>query len=197
MRILKFVKNLNIVTSVVIVLIATFIILRPLFPEIILAVSANEFEGYVFQSEKAIEKLGEKAKQLPDIPNANRIVIPKIYVNSLITEGNDESALNQGMWRRPNTSTPPQGGNTVLTGHRFLYTSGTDTFYHLDKIVIDDLILVYWQGEEYVYKAYEIIEVSPENIEVEYNTLDPILTLYTCTPLWTAEKRLVVKAKLQ
>lgn len=65
----------------------------------------NAFEGYVYQSEKSPEELEEKTNRLPPIPNENRLVIPKIYVNALITEGEDKSALAQGIWRKPNTST--------------------------------------------------------------------------------------------
>jgi LPXTG-site transpeptidase (sortase) family protein len=193
----KVLKYLNIISSIIIVILGLFILIRPFIPDIILFLSANEFKGYPYRSEKSIEVIRNKAEELTSIPSENRLVIPKIYVNSQITEGVDDFALNLGMWRRPYSSTPLLGGNTVITGHRFLNTSGPDTLYFLNKIEVGDIVLVYWQGKEYVYKVYEITEVDPNSIEIEYNTEKPIITLYTCTPLWTSEKRLVVKAALQ
>jgi len=63
--------------------------------------------------------------------------------------------------------------------------------------MMNNIVLVYWQGKEYVYRVYEITEVLPNQVEIEYSTKDSILTLYTCSPLWTSEKRLVIKAKLE
>ncbi len=184
--------------TIIVLVLAAYIVVLPSIPEIAFAMNSNEYKGYTYNSLQAFEAVGPRASMLPEIPGENRLVIPEIFVNTLINEGADESALLKlGMWRRPNTSTPDKGGNTAIAGHRFLHTRGTDTFYHLEKVEIDDVILVYWEGIEYVYKVFEIVEVTPDQIEIEYNTADPILTLYTCTPLWTSEKRLVVKATLQ
>jgi LPXTG-site transpeptidase (sortase) family protein len=191
-------KTFNTIITFVIAILAIYIILIPSLPDIVLALTPNEFQGYTHQSARTIEVLGEKAKELPQIPESNHLVIPKIHVSTPINEGADELALLElGMWHRPGTSTPDKGGNTVIAGHRYLHTKGPDTFYHLDKIALDDEILVYWEGEEYVYKVSEILEVYPHQIEIEYNTAEPIITLYTCIPLWTTEKRLAIIASLQ
>jgi sortase A len=147
---------------------------------------------------KAPEPVGEQSDEikLNSLGQVNKIAIPSIGVNGVIYEGQTASTLNNGIWRRPNTSTPDKGGNTVLTAHRFMYESGPITFYHLDKVKIGDKIYTLWNNKRYEYEVFEIEEVLPTQIEVEVNTKNPILTLYTCTPLWTAEKRLVVKAKL-
>ncbi|MCA9385717.1 class E sortase [Candidatus Dojkabacteria bacterium] len=124
------------------------------------------------------------------------LIIPKIGVSGAVLEGTDASTLDQGFWHRPASSNPSEGGNTVITGHRFLYKDGPKTFYHLDKLEIGDEIRVLWEGIDYTYEVESIHEVHPRNIAVEDNTQEPILTLYTCTPLWTAENRLVIRAKL-
>ncbi|MFS8130826.1 MAG: sortase [Candidatus Dojkabacteria bacterium] len=159
--------------------------------------STNQYYGFAYKSEETLKILGSRANNLPEIPKENTLVIPQIYVNAKINEGQEESTLMQGMWRRPNTSTPDKGGNTVITSHRYLHTVGSNTFFNLDKVEVNNIVLVYWQGKEYVYKVYEITDVNPTQVDIEYNTKDPILTLYTCDPLWTSEKRLVVKARLQ
>lgn len=195
MKLLKLLKFLNIIVSILIAIIALYILVRPLFPNIVFSIGKDE--GYTYQSEEAIKEIGDRAKDLPQIPKENRLVIPKIHVNALITEGANQSALMLGMWHRPDSSTPNKGGNTVITGHRFLYTKGPDTLYYLDRVEMNDKVIIYWEEKEYVYKVFQIIVVNPDQIEIENNTKASIITLYTCTPLWTSEKRLVVKAELQ
>ncbi|MEP7103381.1 MAG: sortase [Candidatus Dojkabacteria bacterium] len=197
MKTFKILRRLNIIISITIGVLALYILLIPALPGIIFAINTNQYYGFAYKSQKTLEILREKANELPEIPKENTLVIPQIYVNAKINEGTQESTLNLGMWRRPNTSTPDKGGNTVITSHRFLHTIGPNTFFNLDRLEINNIVLVYWQGKEYVYKVYEISNVLPQQVDIEFNTKDPILTLYTCEPLWTSEKRLVVKAKLQ
>ncbi|MEM6998174.1 MAG: sortase [Patescibacteria group bacterium] len=129
-------------------------------------------------------------------PSENRIVIPSISLDSEIFSGN-ASVLSQGPWQRPNTNTPERGGNTVIAGHRFAYGSdGKWIFYHLDKIQPGERIGVYWEGVEYIYEVDDQSVVPPTAVEIEGPTDRDQLTLYTCTPLWTAENRLVVTARL-
>jgi sortase A len=127
----------------------------------------------------------------------NRIVIPSILLDEPINEGKDMSALRKGLWRRPNTSTPDKGGNTVIAGHRFTYTNPRGTFYELNKVQVGDEIGVFWHGKRYLYKVRSVNQVKADDIAVEANTSTPQLTLYTCTPLWLPKDRLVVVADLE
>ena len=111
-----------------------------------------------------------------------------------IHEG-DKRALRLGVWRRPNTSTPDGGGNTVIVGHRFTYAAGAAVFYNLDKIQVNDPITLTWHGRAYIYKVTETKVVDPGELSVEAATQEPRLTLYTCTPLWTSKSRLVIVAE--
>lgn len=129
------------------------------------------------------------------IPTENRLVIPKIDVDVEIVEGSNDSALLRGAWHRPGTGDPVSGSNYVITGHRFRYLPPNNTtFYNLDKLEQGDLIIVYYQQQEYDYVVSEEFIVTPDQIEIEEGTAEHILTLYTCTPLWTSDKRLVIKA---
>lgn len=130
------------------------------------------------------------------VPKENMLIIPDIDVRASILEGSSSETLMSGIWHRPGTGTPDTGGNTVLVGHRFLYTSGPNTFYHLDKLRINDLIIVYWKGQRYTYIVDSSMVTSADAFEVEQSTAQPVLTLYTCTPLFTVDKRLVVRAHL-
>jgi LPXTG-site transpeptidase (sortase) family protein len=134
---------------------------------------------------------------LPEVsvPDHNAIVIPKIGVDTHILEGTGPETLNNGLWRRPKTSTPDKGGNTVITGHRFLYSTGNKTFYHLDKLQIGDPIIIYWKGKSYGYRVTKQEVVPPTAVEIEDETQDDRITLYTCTPLWSSKNRLVITAE--
>ncbi len=135
-----------------------------------------------------------KIENLQAKPQENRLIIPSIYLYTKITEGPDMSALDNGAWRRPGTSTPKLGGNTVLAGHRFTY-QGKSIFYNLDQVKIGDNIGLTYDGETYEYKVREVSVVEPTNLNIEAPTDDNILTLYTCTPLWSTDKRLVIVAE--
>lgn len=129
------------------------------------------------------------------IPLDNTLVIPKISVDIRIIEGNTEDALLRGAWHRPGTGNPIDGGNYVVTGHRFRYVPPNNTtFYSLDKLEKGDLIIVYYEGQEFDYKVEESFIVEPEDLHVEDDLGYDVLTLYTCTPLWTSSKRLVIRA---
>jgi sortase A len=180
-------KRFNQILFGIIILFCAGILLTPYAPEVEFALNPPVF------TDNSSLTLGE-SDEVPYTPDENRLIIPQIKVDTEVFEGT-EAVLNYGAWRRPNTSTPDRGGNTVITAHRFLYTSGGNTFYHLDKLQIGQEFSVYWKQVEYKYRVYEKFEVYPNQVEIEDNTKNDILTLYTCTPLWTSEKRLVVRAE--
>ncbi|MDQ5961659.1 MAG: Sortase, partial [Patescibacteria group bacterium] len=55
-------------------------------------------------------------------------------------------------------------------------------------------IYVVWDGILYTYGVETTETVLPTEIAIESPTPDARLTLYTCTPLWTASHRYVVHA---
>lgn len=129
-----------------------------------------------------------------NVEGPNKLVIPDININDQIYEGEGISTLSKGIWRRPLTSTPDKGGNTVLVAHRFDYNAPA-VFYHLDKLKVGTIIAVNWNNKSYRYKIRETKIVEPDAVQIENNTREPILTLYTCTPMWTAKQRIVIIAE--
>ncbi len=131
------------------------------------------------------------------LPNKNWIKIPKMGVDTEILEGKVEEMLWKGVVRMSVGSTPDQGGNTIITAHRYLYRPPDPrTFFLLDKLKPGDIITIYWQNKEYKYKVRESKVVDPDQIEILYNTPNAQLTLFSCTPLFTSLQRLVVIADL-
>jgi sortase A len=130
-------------------------------------------------------------------PQENRIVIPPALIDQPILEGKGIWVINNGgSWRKNlNTTSPKELGNTIIVAHRFTYQKPDSGFYHLDKVRVGDKLAIYWQGEELLYTVTETKTVPDTAIEIENNTKDRTLTLYTCTPVITAENRLVVIAK--
>lgn len=128
-------------------------------------------------------------------PLVSTLYIPKLEMTEEIFEGSSLATVDKGVWRRPMSSSPQQGSNTVLVGHRFTY-DGKGVFYFLDKLVVGDNLAVVWGGKQYDYRVKEIRVVDPKEVSVEASTNAATLTLYTCTPLWSAEQRLVITAEL-
>jgi LPXTG-site transpeptidase (sortase) family protein len=113
--------------------------------------------------------------------------IPVLNLNEKLYFGGEEM-LDQGVWMKfADRSNPEKGGNTVIVGHRFNMglapgmTKRKSPFYHIDKLEVGDSIYVSWLGKQYEYKVAEIKTVSPYAVEVEVDTEEPQLTLYTCT----------------
>lgn len=131
------------------------------------------------------------------VPQDNRLVVPSMQLDTPIYEGPTIHTLNKGLWHRPGTSTPDKGGNTVIAGHRFTWTEPKGIFYYLNKVQTGDAIGVWWSGTRYIYRVSAVRVVEPTEVSIEDNTSDAQLTLYTCTPLWSPHKRLVVIAKLE
>ncbi|MCU0679516.1 MAG: sortase [Planctomycetes bacterium] len=112
-------------------------------------------------------------------------------------EAKDEKAgLARGAWRLPESSTPDKGGNTVITGHRFKYLPPNNlTFFLFDKLAAGDIISVIWQNKEYYYRVKEIKIIPPTDLSILDPSDKPVLTLFTCHPVYSTEKRLVIVAE--
>lgn len=126
----------------------------------------------------------------------NYLSVPSLGIAENIIEAQNIKQVQERVWRRPQGSNPFLGGNTVLVAHRYATIGGNraSTFYHLPKLVAGDTIYVVWDKVLYTYKVESTETVLPNAIEVEAPTESPHLTLYTCTPLWTASHRFVVHA---
>lgn len=201
-------KKILRILGIVLIIIGLVIIIYPFWPGISYQISPPKINQYAYltngitSQDNSDTNISNINNNLPKIrktaPEGNRVIIPKIGVDMKIVEGtNEKVALNQGAWHMPNTSTPDKGGNTVITGHRFKYRPPSkETFYLLDKLEVGDIIIVNWEELEYDYKIIETKVVEKTAVEVLYNTSNPIVTLFTCTPLFTTKQRLVVIGEL-
>lgn len=135
--------------------------------------------------EKILEDLGTKVK------------ISSIEIEGYIYEGVDAKTMDTGFWHFPVSVFPGQKGNSVIIGHRYAkLPPNKDTFFNLDKVKAGDKIVVEQTNASYTYIVTESKVVEKNDISVLKNFNDYRITLITCTPLWTAQQRLVITAKL-
>lgn len=125
-----------------------------------------------------------------------RIEIPKIQAKLPIVEGTSKASLKVGVGHIIGTSELGSIGNAALAAHRS-HTYGR-MFNRLDEVEVGDTIKVATSEGNFEYTVYEILVVTPDDISVLYRSEeDRVLTLITCTPLYTATHRLVVHAVMR
>ncbi|AKM82379.1 TPA: hypothetical protein DD449_04775 [Candidatus Berkelbacteria bacterium] len=110
-----------------------------------------------------------------------------------------DSALENGVAQFAGTANPGEKSNIFIFGHSsyYLWDPGEykTIFAKLNDLDDDDLISVWWQQKEYIYKVTDKKIVSPNDVSVLKPTESEQLTLMTCWPIGTIDKRLIVIAK--
>lgn len=126
-----------------------------------------------------------------------RIKISSIGVEGNVFEGVDAKTMDTGFWHFPVSQLPGQKGNSVIIGHRYAkLPPSKDTFFNLDKVKVGDRVLVEQSDTSYTYVVTDTKVVEKNDISILQNFNDYRITLVTCTPLWTANQRLVIIGKL-
>ena len=133
----------------------------------------------------------------------NRLYIPKIDINLPYSTGGAEIMEHGAWWRKPENGNPKDGGNFVLSAHRFIMgltpqqTLRKSPFYNIDKLTVGDEIIIDYSGVRYNYIISEKQSVKPDAVEIEQHTDQPQLTLYSCTLGGANDGRDVIIAKLK
>lgn len=134
----------------------------------------------------------------------SRIIISKINVEAPIVWDiafdNIHTNLNDGVVHYNESAKPGQIGNVFLVGHSsdYVWSKGKykTIFSLLPKLTAGDEIKITNQGVDYIYQVKETKIVAPTDIDIIKPTDDATLTLMTCWPIGTSQKRYVVVAKL-
>lgn len=150
-----------------------------------------------YLSQQELEKF-EKEHGITKVEKENTILqIKSVDIKGRVVDGEDANAMERGFWYYPLSAAPGKQGNTILIGHRFLHLPPKqDTFFNLDKVKIGDKISIQQDENTYTYTVINIKEVEKNDNRILANTSDYRITLITCTPLWTSEKRLVITGKM-
>jgi LPXTG-site transpeptidase (sortase) family protein len=210
---IKTLKIINKILFILILSLAVYIIVAPFLPQIFMSSKNNEMASEYYKVDNLDSENINSSKLLPasyrdstiedNIEAESKVIdesLSQIQINSINLDSKLISSQNnkdlwKGIWHRSNTGNPVDGGNMVITAHRFLYTGNNNTFYNLPKVKNNEIISIYWKGIKYDYKVNKVFEVTPDAIEIEAPTQNHILTLYTCTPLWTSTRRFVIQAE--
>lgn len=124
----------------------------------------------------------------------------KIFEATVKIGGEDlkESLIHYG-----ESALPGEFGNTVIFGHSVLPQffnpkNYLTIFSTLPTLEGGDEVFVDFDGVEYKYKVYEMVEVDPDDVSILEQQYDnSYLTLVTCVPPGTYWKRLAVRARLE
>lgn len=144
-----------------------------------------------------------------DVGPESRMIIPKINVDAPVIYGvgpdhnSQMKAMEGGIahFSIPGANAVPgQIGNTVLAAHSSndIFASGDYkvVFAQNEKLVVGDTIYMHYEGTRYAYAVTKTEVVLPTEVSrVQLDTDRPMLTLISCVPLGTAQKRLLVFAE--
>ena len=139
-----------------------------------------------------------------------RLIIPKLNVDVPVIYGVNAADHNAQMKAMEKgaahfaiagaNAVPGQVGNAVFSAHSsndaFAPGDHKFVFAQNEKLVKDDIIYMHYQGKRYTYAVTKKEVVMPNEVSrVQIQTDKPMLTLISCVPLGTAEKRLLVFAE--
>ncbi len=123
-----------------------------------------------------------------------RIVIPRIDASYVVVKGTDTSDLESGPGIYSETNFPGVGGTTAIAGHRTTYLA---PFRHIDALRPGNRILLNMPYAHFIYTVIAQRVVAPTDVGAAVaNVGYSRLVLSACTPLFSAEKRLLVYARL-
>ncbi|NCT54419.1 sortase [Candidatus Falkowbacteria bacterium] len=192
----KTIKTLVIILEFLLLFLIIYLISLPFYPELryILKAKAENNAKELKQVTTQVEDLKREFPVSEFSVSPDRLIIPKIGVNAPIIKSEDgELALSKGAWLLPEGSTPDKGGNTIITGHRFRYLPPNNlTFYLFHKLEVGDIFSLIWEEKDYYYQVKEIKIVEASDSSPHDKSDKAILTMYTCHPIYSTEKRLVI-----
>ncbi|MFI0356526.1 class E sortase [Actinomadura sp. 9N407] len=119
----------------------------------------------------------------------------------VVVEGVKQSDLRKGPGHYPGSAMPGQVGNFVVSGHRTTYSA---PFNRVGELRKGDEILIDTREKQYVYRVTgrKIVEptavevTAPVPMRIKAEPTEPLITLTTCHPEYSAAERLVVFGEL-
>lgn len=131
--------------------------------------------------------------RLDDGEAAGRIRIPSIGASFVVVDGTSGSALRKGPGFFPQTPLPGVGGTVAIAGHRTTYMA---PFRRIDDVGAGDEVVVDMPYGRFTYEVDRTRIVKPDALWVIRKTDHDRLVLSACHPLYSAEQRIVVFARL-
>ena len=123
-----------------------------------------------------------------------RIVLPTLRRSYAVIEGTDVDTLRKGPGHYPDTPVPGQRGTVAIAGHR---TTHGAPFRTLDRLRPGDRIVTSMPYGRFTYRVEKTLVVAPTALWVKRRVGHDRLILSACHPLYSAERRIVVFARLR
>ncbi len=173
-------------------------------PNISLNSQANAV--YINNGQVPVKNINSATRPKPVFNNSNSIIISKIKIEAPLVFASGTSqkelsaALNQGVLIYPGSKMPGELGNVFLTGHSSTMpwnkTKYGQVFTLLDRLAPGDIVTIYYNQHKYDYQVTNKYVTTPDKVALNSQTNSKTLTLFTCWPIGTAWKRLVVEGVL-
>ena len=123
-----------------------------------------------------------------------RIWIPRVDARYIVVKGTDTEDLKSGPGIYSETSFPGIPGTTAIAGHRTTYLA---PFRDINLLKPGNHIVVSMPYAHFTYTVTGQRVVWPDDVSAAVSQVGySRLVLSACTPLFTAEKRLLVYARL-
>ena len=123
-----------------------------------------------------------------------RISIPRAHTRFVFVSGTGVESLKKGPGHYMGSGLPGERATVAIAGHRTTYAA---PFRRLDRLRRGNPIIVTMSYGKFVYRVQGSRSVPPTKTSVLRNVPYERLVLTTCTPLGSAQKRLVVTARLE
>jgi sortase A len=154
--------------------------------------------GFVAKREPGLDRAAFLAQRYgnhagPGDP-LGRIQIPSLGARYVFVEGVAANDLTKGPGHYSGTPLPGESGTVGIAGHRTTYLA---PFRHIDRLDRGDEIVLEMPYGTFRYSVEGSAVVSPTNTKSLRGVGHRRLVLTTCTPPFSAAKRLVVKARLR
>lgn len=164
-------------------------------------VKSKDFIGDEVTNTSLQENLNSYSLDFNLLPPTNRVIIPKINVNTplllssfnknidSITKEDFDKDLYHGVVQYPTTPYAGQGGNTLIFGHTsyesWKHNPYATIFSNLPKLSNGDIMQVVQDGKLYEYEVVGRSIVAPDKVNQEYlkYTKGNYLTLLGCYPI--------------
>ena len=107
--------------------------------------------------------------------------------------------LQKGVVHMKGTAFPGEGSNIFIFGHlssEIGWGKYAKIFARLGESKVGENIVIYYKNKKYHYEIFDKKIVEKTELSVIKPTKEEQLTLMTCWPIGTADKRLIIKAKL-
>ncbi len=138
-----------------------------------------------------------------------RMIVPKINIDAPVVYGVEslaeatvQNALRNGIIHYPipgANANPGEKGNSVFLGHSSndVFDDGgyKFVFVQLEQMAVGDKFYINYNGTRYTYAVTRTETIMPTEIQkLITDNSKPTVTLVTCTPVGTAQKRFLVHA---